>query len=289
MREIIRLLRPYQYYKNLVIFLPLIFGQVLFDVNAFYKTIIGFLCLCLISSVNYIINDLVDISKDKIHPEKRKRPLASGKIDKLTAVIIAVVLFITAGLISLFLSKMFFLFVFSLFVTTQIYTLFFKKEAFVDIIIIAVNFVIRAVSGAFVATYNNHPYIEVSQWLIFSPFFLSLFLSAGKREADQKLLGKGSEKHKEVLKYYNKDITKSLMIISTTLLIIVYSLYIFFSEYKFLIFTLPFSLYVIFRYLYLVESGSEVARHPHKVYEDKRILAGIILWVFLTLVSIYFV
>ncbi|MBD3282888.1 hypothetical protein GF396_01205 [Candidatus Pacearchaeota archaeon] len=287
MKHIFRLLRPYQYYKNLVIFLPLVFGQVLFDFNAFYKTIIGFVCLCLISSVNYIINDLVDISKDKKHPEKKKRPLASGKVGKISAVFIAAVLFMIAALLSLGLSLMFFLFVFSLFLTTQIYSFFFKREPFVDIIIIAVNFVIRAVSGAFVIVNNNQPYVEVSQWLIFCPFFLSLFLSSGKREADQKLLGKGSDKHKSVLKYYNKDITKSLMIISTTLLIIVYSLYIFFSEYKFLIFTLPVSLYVIFRYLYLVETGSVITRHPHKVYGDIRILSGILVWGMIVILEIY--
>ncbi|MBN2421637.1 UbiA family prenyltransferase [Candidatus Woesearchaeota archaeon] len=287
-KDLIKLARPHQYYKNLVIFLPLVFAKQLFNLSAIQKTVYGFFILCLVSSVNYIINDLIDIKQDKAHPEKRTRPLASGRITKLSAVIIASLLLIVSFLSSFNLSLMFFIFVLSLFITGTFYSLILKNEPFIDVVIIAINFVIRAVSGAFVISQGNLPYVKVSQWLIFCPFFLSLFLSVSKRESDLKLLGKKSVSHKKVLGYYNLSLTKALTVISTTILIIVYSLYIFFSEFTYLLFSLPVSLYVIFRYLYLVESGSKITRHPHLIYKDKKIFSGILLWAVIAFISVYF-
>ena len=287
MKYIIKLMRIRQWYKNLVIFLPLIFAKQIFHMDSFLFTFIGFFALSLMTSTNYIINDIIDRKIDRQHPEKKDRPIASGKIKVWQGILIAILLFIASIGLSLVLSLPFLGFSLLLFLSTLFYSLFFKNEPFLDIIIIAINFVIRAVSGAFVISTGLKPYVTISPWLILCPFFLSLFLSSAKREGDLMFLGKKAEMHRKVLNTYNKDLTRALMIISTTLLIITYSLYVFFSEFPGLLISLPVALYIIFRYFYLVESGSVIARQTEKIYQDKKIVLAIILWIIVVFISIY--
>jgi len=187
------------------------------------------------------------------------------------------------GLFTAFiLDNNFFYCVISLFILSSAYSLFLKREAFVDVLVIGINFVIRASSGAYIID------VKISPWLIVGIFFLSLFLSIGKRHADLIFLGNKASKYKEVLKVYSKENTTALMIVSTALLIITYAFYSFSSEYSHLIFTLPFALYVIFRYFTLVFTGSEIARHPEKGIKDIRLVIGSLLWLASTLLIIYF-
>jgi 4-hydroxybenzoate polyprenyltransferase len=278
-----RLLRPGQWYKNLLIFLPILFSGNLFSIEGLLLTIVGFFALCFVSSSNYIINDILDIRKDKLHPEKRTRPLASGKIRIWQAVILFVSFLGFGMLLAGFLDEYFFLSILALFILTSGYSLFLKKEAFLDIIIIGINFVIRASSGAFIID------VKISPWLIIGVFFLSLFLSAGKRRADLTFLGKKAKTHKSSLKTYSNEMTNALMIIATTLLIMSYTLYSFMSEHSYLIFTLPFALYLIFRYFSLVYSGSVIARHPEKVFKDLRMMIGLFLWIAATFIILYLI
>ena len=280
---LVELIRPYQWYKNLVIFLPIIFGGVLFNFMNIGKTILGLISLCFISSVNYIINDIIDKDRDKKHPEKKTRPIAGKKIKIWEALVLAFVLLIISVTIASILNKYFLLSVLGLLLLTQAYTLHFKKEVFADIILIALNFVIRAVSGAFIVD------VKISSWLILCPFFLSLFISVGKRESDIIFLGIKAKTHREVLGYYSSALTHALMIITTSSLIISYSLYSFLSVYKNLLLTLPIAMYAIFRYLFLIYQGSEIARHPERIFKDKKITISSLLWVILVVILIYFV
>jgi len=286
-REILKLMRVKQWYKNLIIFLPLIFSESLFDFTYLFFTLLGFVSLSFVSSSYYIINDIVDKEKDQKHPEKKLRPIASGKIKIWQGTVLSIFLFAISITIALNLSLYFTYFVLALFILTIIYSFFLKNEPFVDILVIAINFVIRAVSGAFVFVMNNKPYVEISSWLILCPFFLALFLDIGKREADLKLLGKKAYQHKKVLKVYNKGLTRALMLIATTLLIITYSLYVFFSDFPLLLLTLPLALYIIFRFFYLIESGSAIARHPELIYRDKRMVLAILILGVIAYLAIY--
>ncbi|MDD5253490.1 MAG: decaprenyl-phosphate phosphoribosyltransferase [Candidatus Nanoarchaeia archaeon] len=281
MNYLFNLLRIRQYYKNLLIFLPLIFVGSFFNKNLLLDIFLGFIALCLVSSSNYIINDIFDIKKDEEHPEKRLRALASKKISIPLAIFIFIITLISSLVISYLLSEKFFYAVLAMFVLTQFYTLFLKNQPFVDILMISVNFVIRAISGAFIIN------ATLSPWLIACTFFLALFIATGKRESDLLLLKNNFQNHKPVLKYYTKEITQSLMIISTTLLITTYSLYSFLSQYPNLIFTIPFAIYVIFRYFLLVKEGSIIARHPEKILKDKSITIGLILWILTIFLIIY--
>jgi 4-hydroxybenzoate polyprenyltransferase len=287
MMRIAEVLRARQWYKNLVVFLPIIFGQQLVNTHLMLLTLVGFFSLCFVSSANYIINDLVDRKEDVLHPEKKCRPIASGRTGAWTAILIASLMLLLSLLLGFFLSLQFIYFVVALFLLSQIYNFWLKREAFADILLIAVNFVLRAVSGAYVITHGSNPYEWVSPWLILCPFFLSLFISVGKRESDALLLGKNAGLHRRVLALYTKEITKPLMYISTTLLVVSYSLYSFLSINPQLLYTLPAALYVIFRYLYLVENGSPIARHPETAYTDRRLMIGIAVWVLAVLVVLY--
>lgn len=280
-------MRVKQWYKNLMIFLPLIFAKDLFNINPLLLTVIGFFALSFMSSANYIINDIADRKKDRSHPEKKDRPIAAGKIKVWHGILIAAILIAVSVYLSLILSLPFLGFNILLFVSTLLYSFIFKNEPFLDIIFIAINFVIRTVSGAFVIASGYSPYIKVSSWLILCPFFLSIFLSSAKREGDLLFLGKEAEKHRKVLSIYTKDVTRALMIMSTTLLIITYTLYTFFSEFQGLLLTLPVALYIIFRYFYLVESGSEISRQTEKIYRDKKIIVAVLLMMSIIFISVY--
>ncbi len=281
MKEWFSLIRVRQWYKNLVVFLALFFSGNLFNLSDLYLTIIAFFSLAFVSSTGYIVNDLVDAEKDKLNPEKRSRPLASGKIGKIQAGLLGMFL-LGLGLILAFkISSTFLYLTILFFILELLYTFFLKNILIADILTISTLFVVRAISGAFAIE------VKVSPWLILCPFFLSLFLSVGKRQAEMHLLKEKAALTRTVLKDYNPGLTNSLMIISTTLLVISYALYSFLSEHPNLLYTLPFALFVIFRFYYLTNSGSVISRHPEKVLSDRGMLIGILLWVLITGMIVY--
>ena len=279
--DYLNLARVRQWYKNLVIFLALFFSGNLFSVELISLSALGFLALCLVSSGNYILNDLADIKKDQNHPEKKYRPLAAGKINPVSAVFLALLLFLLGISLSVWLGSSFLIIVLIIILLTQTYTFLLKKIVFADILTIASLFVLRAISGAQVID------VKVSPWLILCPFFLSLFLSVGKRYADLSFLKTKAFSTRETLEVYTQNLTNSLMLISTTLLIISYALYSFLSEHQNLLYSLPFALFVIFRYYYLISQGSLIARHPEQFIKDRSLIIGILLWLIITTVLVY--
>jgi 4-hydroxybenzoate polyprenyltransferase len=278
---ILELLRVKQWYKNLVIFLPLIFVGLALNFDSITFTLLGFFALCLMSSTNYIINDILDIEKDKVHPEKKLRPIPAGKISITLATIIAMFLASSSLLLGFFLSQTFFYILLVFFLSTQFYSAGLKNEVFLDIILISTNFVLRAISGAYILN------VRVSPWLILCTFLLSLFLASAKRKADLLLLKEKAKQHKKVLEHYSLELTNNLLLVTMILLLISYCLYSFLSIHPNLIYTLPIALYVIFRYFYLTTKGSVITRHPEKIYKDWRITFGIVLWVLVTFLIIY--
>ncbi len=280
--DYIKLIRIRQWYKNLVIFLPIFFLENIFNTDWLIPTLLGFLSLCFVSSGNYVLNDIIDLKKDRLHPEKRNRPLASGKVHLGSAIFLAAFLLVLSFLVAGYLSRLFLIVVLGMFLLTQLYSLFLKNILFADLLTISALFVIRAISGAFIID------VTISPWLILCPFFLALFLAVGKRHADLLLLkGKASQTRK-VLKDYTLTVTNHMLVISTTSLIISYALYSFLSDHKGLIYTLPFALFVVLRYFYLIDTGSEIARHPEKAVKDLPMVIGSFILVLLVFLIIYF-
>jgi len=280
----LRVFRAEQWYKNLLVFLPLVFVKQLFSFS-FFNVLIGFAALCLVSSSGYILNDIFDIRKDRVHPEKCRRPIASGLIGVNLAFFLAIVLLLASLAVSFAVDRYFGFFVLLLFGLTLFYSLFLKNEPFLDIVIIGINFIIRALSGAFIIFPGQ--VIKISPWLILCPFFLALFLASGKRKADLILLGRNATMHKQTLTSYTQDIVNFLLNITTTSLLLCYALFSFNSDYPNLIYTMPFAVYILFRYVSLVNSGSEIARKTYLLVKDARIMIAGFLWAAATFVIIY--
>lgn len=280
-KKAINLLRVRQWYKNLVIFIAILFGLQLFNVLSITKIFLGFVSLCFISSVNYIINDIADKKKDIENPEKRNRPIASGEIKLWQAILVAIILFLGSFSIAFLLSKNFLYFILILFILGLIYSLWAKNKLFLDVLIIAINFVIRALSGVIILN------LPISNWLITCTFFLSLLLSVGKRKAESSFLKEGASEHRRVMGAYSKEIINMLIIISASCLIMSYAIYSFSGKYIYMIITLPIAFYLVLRYISLIYSDSIIARHPEKIFTDKKMILGILFWIILVIIIIY--
>jgi 4-hydroxybenzoate polyprenyltransferase len=275
------LIRPQQWYKNLLVFLAVVFAHKLLDITSLGHAGIAFLSFCALSSATYIINDYADRNKDRLNPEKWNRPLASGEISVITALAMALALIVAGFGLALLLPTYFLYTALTYFVLSQLYTVWLKHEAFADILVISTNFVVRAVAGAFAID------VPISPWLILGVFFMALFILLGKRRSEIMLLKDKAAQHRKTLDAYSLEIVSRLSALATTALVFSYTLFVFFGLHHLLYITLPVALYAIFRYDGLISSGNRVARHPEYVFMDKRILASMLLWGVMTLVILY--
>ncbi len=279
-KSYIEILRPEQWYKNLIVFAALFFSFNLFDISKLILTFIGFIIMCLLSSANYIFNDITDKRRDFHNYIKKQRPVASGKVSIKYAIILMSILAIMGLLGAYLLNRQFFVLSVLFIILTSFYSLFFKNIVFIDILLIAINFVIRAVAGAFIIN------VFISPWLVLTPFFLSLFLSIGKRRAELSSLGKSAVRHRNTLMFYPEDLTNSLLTITTTLVVITYALYTVSVDNKLLL-TLPFVMYAIFRYFSLIYSNSAIAIRPELVFKDLKFMIALIMWTATAFIVLY--
>ncbi len=271
-------LRVYQWPKNLVIFAALVFAQQLTDPAQVRRSIIAFVLLCAASSAVYLFNDLLDIEKDRAHPEKRHRPIASGAIAPWTAVVVLVVL-AGGAMIGAYAIHPPYLWAILLYTALNVaYTLLLKRIMLIDVLAIALGFVIRAIAGAVILE------VTVSNWLVVCTLFLALFLSFGKRRHEVGLLEAEAIHHREVLGHYNVPYLDSLMIVLAASTLLTYTIYTCSPEVvqKFhtdkLYLTLPFVVYGLFRYLYLVHHRRGGGDPSSTLLKDVPILATVLLW-----------
>ncbi len=294
-KSILQLLRVRQYYKNIIMFLGVFFGGKLFSFDLYSDLLIGFILLCFISSINYIINDILDIEKDKQHPEKRlKRPLASGAMRKYEAYILLAILFAIEIYFILRYANMFSLILVVIFINGFLYNMALKNSAFADVITLALMYVWRAIAGCLIIG------IMVSPWLFLTVYFTALFLALSKRKADLILLGSKEDaaNHKRVYQHYDlENINQFLTMISTALLI-VYCMYCIIgptepnsiiqpSSGGYLIYSIPFAIYLIMRFSYLTNHKPEVARNAEKMITDKGMIIGGGLFVLVIFIILY--
>jgi len=277
----LKLLRPQQWYKNFLVFLPLLFSGNLLNLTAIGQSLLAFVSFCALSSATYVINDYVDRNKDKLHPEKSKRPIASGKIGRISALLLVLLLAAIGFGTALLLPNKFLIAALGYFTLSQLYTAWLKHEAFADILTIAVNFVIRAAAGAFAIN------VWVSPWLILGVFFLALFLVLGKRKSEIILLQEKANTQRKTLASYTPEIVSRLSTLTTTALVVCYTLFVFFGEHTLLYINLPIALYAIFRYESFVSTGNIIARQPEHIFTDWRMMATMIIWGLLTIGVLY--
>lgn len=280
-KELIISMRPRQWYKNLVIFLGIVFSLNLLNFNLWIDVISAFAVFCALSGSMYIINDIIDVEKDKNHPKKRNRPIASGKLKTNNAWISAVILIIIALGVSYLINILFLSAAITFFLLILVYSSFLKHLVVVDMMVISTGFVIRAIAGCLAIGVLN-----ISPWLIIGTFILALFLAIGKRRHELVLLGDNAANHRKILDGYSTKMLDQMMNITTSALIMSYSLYTFTSGKIYMMLTIPFAFYGIFRYIYMVHTQN-FGGEPEMLFKDKGMLLSMILWVLLVVAVLY--
>ncbi|WP_446899530.1 decaprenyl-phosphate phosphoribosyltransferase [Clostridium sp. LBM24168] len=283
MKSLLEMMRPKQWIKNFFVFATIMFSGNFLNSNMLIINIETFLLFCITSSIIYILNDIVDIEKDKFHPDKKKRPLPSGRVSKKSAVILDVSLFILVILLGYSILNIKILGIMMLYIFTNIlYCFKLKNVVIIDVMIITFGFVLRVESGS-IATG-----VAVSPWLFLCTVLLSLFLALNKRKSELITLKNGSGKHRKILEEYSiNSIDKMLTIVNPSVLM-AYCLYTFSStQSRTMIFTIPFVLYGIFRYEYLMDKKN-IGGKPEDVFaKDKPFLVNMVLWILSVIAIIY--
>lgn len=267
-------MRPKQWIKNLLVFAGIIFAQRIFTDGYLLKSFYAFLAFCLLSGSGYIINDLVDIEKDRAHPEKRNRPLASGRLNTSLAAAFLVVGLAASFGTAFWLSANFGIMAIIYFIITVSYSFKLKNIVIIDVLAIAMGFVIRAVAGAVVIGVN------ISPWLLVCTFLLALFLALAKRRQELVLLEDGASSYRKILDEYRPEMLDQMISVATSSTVMAYSLYTFTSVHSvYLMATIPFVIYGIFRYQYLVHSKDLGDSPETALLKDPPLLINIVLWI----------
>lgn len=286
LRLIIKTMRPKQWLKNVFVFAALVFDRQLISPESLLITVLAALLFCLASSLVYIINDLADIDADRQHPSKQHRPLASGLLSQRIAIITAIVLggitFPSAFLLDLGLGAL----VLGYFFLMLAYSLWLKHMPLIDVMIIALGFVMRVAAGVIIIETERF-----SPWLFVTTVFLALFLGLGKRRAEIELLEKEASSHRRVLDGYSLELIDQLITIVLSTTLMTYCLYTFSAgitpgTYPMML-TIPFVIYGLFRYLYLVRIEHCGGAPEDIVISDRAMQATVALWGLTVLLILY--
>lgn len=253
---LIAAMRPRQWPKNAFVFVALVFDRKLFDVPSVINTFIAFVLLCLTSGAVYLMNDLADIESDRQHPTKKNRPLPSGRLNPKVAAAAAMLLSVFSVIAGYFVAPAL-AFILLAYLLIQIaYTFRLKHMVLLDVMAISAGFILRIAAGVAVIEVERF-----SPWLYVFGGFLALFMALGKRRQELEMLGDGAGNHRAILDDYTLELIDLLLMIVTTSAVVSYSLYTFLSEglpeNHLMMLTIPFVLYGIFRYLYLIHVRGE--------------------------------
>jgi 4-hydroxybenzoate polyprenyltransferase len=284
LRDAVRLMRPRQWTKNLAVFAGIVFSGKLFDPQPLMITCLAFVAFCLASSGLYAFNDVVDAELDRQHPIKRDRPVASGRMSKTSALVLSAVLTLGSVAIAVAIGIPFLLVLAGYLVLQLLYAFALKHVSIVDMLTIAAGFVLRAVAGAVAIS------VPVSPWLVLCTGLLALFLAAAKRRHEIVLLGDGSRGHRPVLSEYTAELLDSFMVTLSAATITSYALYTFFETRApghLMMLTIPFVIYGVLRYQFLVLSKEGGGRPEEVLLGDGPILTDIILWMVSAVAVLY--
>lgn len=309
LRNIFRLLRPRQWIKNFAIFAAILFGGQLFNPFAFQQAFFGFLIFCAVSSSIYIINDMFDVKKDRLHPFKKFRPLASNQVPIPLAMVLALVLAVGSITLSYFISPGFFVITIIYFILHLSYSAFLKHIEIVDILTLAAGYMLRVFAGEFVT--DSH----ISAWLTLTVISLSLFLAIGKRRSELTLLSQHSTAQavistRKTLSHYSEKLLDVYLSIFATSTFLSYALFTFFEnpaglqfatnlipadilgtylQRKWLMVTIIPVAYGIMRYLQRIYEKHEGESPERVLFSDRPLLASVIVWSILVILLTYYI
>jgi 4-hydroxybenzoate polyprenyltransferase len=280
--------RPQQWVKNLLLLAPLLFAKSLGDSPRIVHALLAFVIFCVLSSGVYLLNDLLDLERDRKHPVKSRRPIASGRL-KVSTVAITLVVLLVGGLIGAWaLSPAFGAVGLAYVLMNLLYSFWLKGMVILDVMIIAFGFVLRALGGALAID------VEISPWLILCTIMLSLFLAFCKRRRELELLEDGAKDHRPALKEYSVGFLDQMISITTASTVVCYSFYTISPEVeqklgtRHLFVTIPFVLYGVFRYLYLVHQKGQGGNPASSLLTDRPLLVCVGLWALVVAAILYF-
>jgi 4-hydroxybenzoate polyprenyltransferase len=288
LRLILNSMRPRQWVKNTVVLAPLVFAQHLLEPADLLRALGAFAIFCVVSGAAYLFNDVRDAEKDRRHETKRSRPVASGSLAPQIAMAAACVLTVAGLASSTLLGVDFLLIVVAYIVLSTTYSLRLKQVVILDVMAVAAGFLLRAVAGA--AALED---IEISSWLIICTLFLALFLALGKRRHELVYMNEHAISHRSVLAEYSPQLLDQMIAIVTTSTLIVYVLYTTSPSVQAklgttkLFITIPFVLYGIFRYLYLVHKREQGGSPERVLFSDLPLLANVLLWFAAVCIALY--
>lgn len=284
--SLIRAMRPKQWTKNLFIFIPLLFDQKVFASGPLGRTVLGFLLLCLMSSAVYLMNDLIDVEQDRAHPTKRKRPIASGALPVSVARTAAIVLPVLGLLLSIPLNVGFTIVLAAYWINNIAYTFKLKHSVIFDVMSIALGFVLRVVAGVILVNVERF-----SPWLYVFTTLLALFLGFSKRRGEIALLQSNAGNHRAILDEYNLPFLDGMMNVVMSAAIVTYSFYTFSAENlpnnHTMMLTIPFVLYGIFHYLYLVHVRGETRPPDELLLKDRTLQITLVLYAVVVALVLY--
>ncbi len=269
-------MRPHQWVKNILIFAALLFSAQFMNPSLLAKTVLGFLSFCAVASSLYLMNDLRDRERDRHHPLKSQRPIASGRLAPSVAGVSAGVLLIGGLGGAFWLSTPFGVITLVYVVQTTLYTLYLKQVPLLDVAIIALGFLLRAVAGAVLIS------AIISPWLVICTFFLALFLGFAKRRHELVALGESAIQHRGTLSDYSTNLLEHLLTICLVLALQSYAIYVILSEtakaHSGLWYTLPVVTYGLLRYFYVVHRYDAGGSPEKLLISDRHILASVLIW-----------
>jgi 4-hydroxybenzoate polyprenyltransferase len=284
---LIRTMRPRQWVKNLFVLSPLLFSQHLFDPLVLAMSLAGFVLFSLTASTIYILNDIIDAKTDRLHPVKCLRPLASGALSPIVAGASVAVLGFAALAASFGVSMRFGMVILTYLVMNVVYSLFLKRAVIIDVMTIAASFVLRIAAGAVIIS------VPMSEWLLICTSLLALFLGFSKRRHEITVLEEDAHIHRPVLLEYNTYFLDQMTSLVTASTLICYILYTVSPETvekfgsKNLLLTVPFVLYGLFRYLYLVHQRNTGGDPTSELLSDTPLILNIALWAISVVIIIY--
>ena len=287
LKAVVVSLRPHQWTKNLFVLAALAFSKHLFEIDYLAKSLVAFAIFCAISGVVYVINDVADVERDRLHPRKRFRPIASGALAPRVAIAVAIVLAAGALTVAFWLPLGFTLCAFGYLALNLLYSFRLKEVVILDVLALSLGFVLRAVAGGLAIA------VPISEWLLICTLLVALFLALAKRRAELTALEGAAADHRKILAEYSPYLLDQMISVVTASCVTAYAFYTTAQETreKFhthrLSWTLPFVLYGIFRYLYLVHQREQGGSPSETLLNDRPILAAVLLWAIAVVLILY--
>jgi 4-hydroxybenzoate polyprenyltransferase len=289
LKSLLITMRPKQWTKQVFVFAALVFDRKLTHPTAFLSTIVAATAFCLVSGAVYLVNDLVDIDKDRQHPTKRYRPLPAGKLDPIVALIAAVFIPLVCIPLAIWFNKAMGLVLLGYFVLQLLYSFFLKNMVIIDVMTIASGFVLRVAAGVVVIDVERF-----SPWLYVCMTLLALFLGFGKRRHELFTLQANANNHRASLEHYSLELIDQMSVVVISAAVMAYSLYTFSAPnlpqrdgQPLMMLTIPFVLYGLFRYQYLIHVRKEGGTPEELVLKDVPLIVDLLLYGFTVVILMY--